>query len=737
MHSSAKFARNTLARFVLGSAFFLIPACLFAETLSDQPAVDEIPIDQIVVVANKNERSIHDIAANVTVMSREDIDANLSISMSDVFRYTPGIDYEAAGSRFGAEGVNIRGIGGNRVALLVDGVPLSDHFDVGSFSNATRDFINAGLIERIEVLHGPASALYGSSAIGGVVAVRTPDPADIIRRQHSGGDLLATWRGADESLHGTGIFAIGDAAKGLLLGGSLREGQQSDSAAVDQTLDLRDYRRRSGLLKLVADDARGNTWRVGLLHQDAKVGSDLNSMLGTGRYRSTTALEGDDDYRMDMLNIAYAFGSPETWIDSGVLRGFIETARVRQSTLDERGNAARPVAINRYFQFDQNIRGIELNLQKKVASLNVDHRLGIGVDYREWRTEEYRDGVERGLVDGQITSTILGEQFPLRDFPISDSSAFGAYVEDVASIGEWSVIAALRADRYDLDPRNDSMYAEDYPFAVPVSLSESDLSPKLGLIYHFNRSTDVYLQYSHGFRAPPYEDANIGLEIPAFNYRAIPNPDLRSESSNGLDLGLRWQGSNVELRVAVFRTRYNDFIESKYRIGTDPVSGRILFQSQNLSETLIDGVEAGWKVRFRGALQNIVADGSLYRARGENKDNGQPLNSVGPGQAVFGASWSAPNSAYRLRLQSTFTESWSARDESGGPLFKPPGYAVFDFYYTQNLGDRMTLRAGVLNLTDRTYWNWSEVRGLPPDDPVIPYLAQAGRSLSLGLNMHW
>ena len=91
----------------------------------------EEPIDQIVVVANKSGRSIREIAANVTVVSRESISNNLATSVADVFRYTPGIDYEASGSRFGTEGINIRGIGGNRVAMLVDGVPLSDQFDVG------------------------------------------------------------------------------------------------------------------------------------------------------------------------------------------------------------------------------------------------------------------------------------------------------------------------------------------------------------------------------------------------------------------------------------------------------------------------------------------------------------------------------------------------------------------------------------------------------------------------------
>ena len=741
MHSLANFAGILLARVSAGSMILLTAPALYAQDPSAAPSHDdyvhEIVIEEMVIVAHKDQRSIRDVAANVTVMSREDINARLSASMSDVFRYTPGVDYESAGSRFGDEGINIRGIGGNRVAILLDGVPLSDQFDVGSFSNATRDFIDAGLIERIEVLHGPASALYGSSAIGGVVAVRTPDPVDIIGRESSGGDLLATWHGADDSLQGTGMFGIGKSSMGLLLGGSLREGQQTDSAAVDEDFDLRDYQRRSGILKFVADDARGNTWRAALVHQDAEVHSDLNSMLGIGRYATTTALEGDDDYRMDLLNVGYEFGSPARFVNSGSLRAYYQKATVSQATLDERGNALRPVAIDRYFQFDQDIGGVELNLQKEISGADIGHRLGFGVEYRQRRTEEFRDGLERGLTDGLVTSTILGEEFPLRDFPVSDSTEWGAYLEDVMTVGDWSVIAALRADRYDLEPRSDPMYAEDYPFAAPVSLSESDLSPKLGLIYHLGQATDVYLQYAHGFRAPPYEDANIGLEIPAFNYRAIPNPDLESESSDGFDLGLRWQGEAASIRAAVFRTRYEDFIESKVRLGTDPVSGRILFQSQNLSETVIEGFEAGWQVRFGGVLENVETDGAVYQARGENKDNGQPLNSVGPGQAVLGVSWVVPDGNYQLRLQATLTDDWSERDESTGELFEPPGYATFDLFYSQGLGRRMTLRAGLLNLTDRCYWNWTDVRGLAPDDPVIPYLAQAGRNFSLSLNMQW
>lgn len=695
------------------------------------------PLDEIVVVANKDARSVRDVAASVTVFAKDDLNDNLAVSVADVFRYAPGIDHEAAGTRFGDEGINIRGIGGNRVAVLVDGVPLADQFGVGSFSNATRDFLNAGLIERIEVLHGPASALYGSSAIGGVVAVQTPDPADIARRGAVGGDLQAVWRGADDSLHGTAMLALNDNGKGLLFGGSVRDGAESTSAAVSDALDFRDYRRRSALAKLVLDDVRGGTWRLGILHQDAAVTSDLNALLGTGRYRSTTALEGDDDYRMQLLNAAWEFGADRGLIDSGVLRVYYQTTDVRQQTLDERGLAARPVAIDRFFRFQQDIRGIELNLQRSLTTGALEHRLGAGLEFRERVTEEVRDGLERGLDDNLTTNVILGEVFPLRDFPRSESREWGAYVEDALSVGNWSVIAALRADRYALSPLDDAMFAEDYPFALPVSLTETDVSPKLAVLYRLGAAADLYLQYTRGFRAPPYEDANIGLEIPVFNYRAIPNPELRSESSDGFELGMRWQGDKLRLHAALFRTDYDNFIESRVRIGTDPDSGRILFQAQNLDSAVITGFEAGWEWQLDGRLQDLRIDGSLYGARGENRDSDQPLNSVGPAQAIVGIAWAAPNGRRGLRLQVTRTAAWTDRDETGGALFKPAAHTVLDLYLTQHVGERMTLRAGILNLTDRIGWHWSSVRGLAADELLIPHLAEPGRSVSINLGMNW
>lgn len=721
------------ASLAAGVAALLLAVGIHAE----EPETDAALIDQVVVVAHKHERSIRDVAANVTVVSRATLREQLVSSLDEVFRYVPGLDHEAAGSRFGTEGINIRGIGGNRVAILVDGVPLSDQFDVGSFSNATRDFLDTGLIDSVEVLHGPASALYGSAAIGGVVAVTTPDPASFARDGGIGGDALLGWRGADHSNHLQATVAMQSDAAGVLAGVSRREGRQHDPAAVASNVDTRDFLRETALIKLVVDDARGNTWRASFIHQAADTTSSLNSLLGQGRYRSTSALEGDDRYRMQMLNLSYDFGGPGSFFDAGVVRAFLEDASVEQQTLDERALARTPVSIDRYFEFEQDIAGVEFNAWKDFVGASVTNRLGVGVEFRERRTEELRDGLSTELATGVQTKDLLGEVFPLRDFPISTSTETGAFVEDTIGMGDWTLILALRADWFRMSPDADPLYLEDYPFAEPVSIDTSDLSPKIGLIWKAAAGLDLYAQYAHGFRAPPYADANIGLEIPFFNYRAIPNPELRSESSDSVDLGLRFAGPDVDARLSLFHSRYDDFIESKVNLGVDPVSGRTLFQSQNLRRTTIAGAEAALSIRFGSDRWPFEFSASAYHARGENDDSGEALNSVGPPEAVLQLGWLAPDRRRELMLAVTLTDAWDERDETRGELFKPPGHGVIDLYLMQALGGNARLRAGVHNLGDRTYWHWADVRGLAPDDPLIPYLSRAGRSVSVSLDVTW
>jgi hemoglobin/transferrin/lactoferrin receptor protein len=171
-------------------------------------------------------------------------------------------------------------------------------------------------------------------------------------------------------------------------------------------------------------------------------------------------------------------------------------------------------------------------------------------------------------------------------------------------------------------------------------------------------------------------------------------------------------------------------------IGIDAVSGYTLFQSQNIEDTIIKGIEVGWNMRL-GDLEQFVLDGSAFYARGDNEGTGEPVNSVGPAQAIIGFSWFSADETRELRLKGTLVNAYDRLDESAGELFKPAGYGVLDLYFSQRLGNDVIVRAGLQNLADRTYWNWTDVRGLAPDDPILPYLAQAGRAASISLHLVW
>lgn len=693
-------------------------------------------LEQMVVVGSKTPRRISEVPADVTVLGREELQATLSQSMADLFLYTPGIDIESGGTRFGSSGLSVRGIGGNRLAMEIDGVPVSDQFDIGRFSHATRDLLDPGLIQSIEVLRGPASALYGSAALGGVVAVRTLRASDVLVSDGAGGDAGLAYRTQDNSRHVTGTIAMQHGAAGILLSGSDREGDATEAAAITSP-DQLTYHKQTALLKLTLDDVAGGDWTLGVNHQMTDTDTDLRSMLGTGRFRSTTLLLGDDQLQLDSSHLNYQFRPAIPYLTSGTVHVYLSRADVRQNTLDRREVANPPVEIDRRFDYQQRLRGFETNLFAAFSFGDWSHELAMGLEWNERRTDEQRDGRQTHLISNQVDTMVLGEQFPLRDFPLTTTRELGVFIAGHADRGPITLSAALRYDHNRLTPRQDTIFLATSPQSDVVAISESDLSPKLGVIWHARPELDVYWQYAHGFRAPPFEDANIGLDIPLFNLRAIPNPDLKSETSNGFDAGVRWHGEQTEWMAGVFYARYDDFIATKVRIGIDPQDGAVLFQSQNIERAVIRGAELRWSHQLDRWMPGWRVDAAAYWSEGENLESGQPLNSVGPAQATLGINWAAADERTHARLVTTLTGRGAKLDHSAGDLFEPPGFAVLDFYLSHRFARGLILRAGLRNLTDRTTWHWSGVAGVLVDDPMIPVLSMPGRNFLLSANWRW
>ncbi len=727
-------------------SMLLIPTLMAASAAANEAGDDTAPepmvMDPIIVVASKSPRPLSNVLGQVSVIGAGFIERYGIENMDDLLRYEPGLNIESSGTRFGSNAINIRGIGGNRVAIEIDGVPTRDRFAIGSFSDGGRILTETDRIKRLEVLYGPASTLYGSDAIGGVMAITTWDPDDLL----ANGDgkswyaLRGGYQSVNASVVGSGVAAWGSGNHGLLFAATLRDGQEAENMAVAGTpRDKQNWNSQDYFLRYTYNTPGDNLLRVTLndFQRDAK--TEIESLPGNGRFRRTTSLRGDDSDRNQQINIAYEFDS--SWA-SGVIRAFNVDSTTRQLTHEERAASTRPVRMQRYFQYDQDFSGVEVNLFREVSTRNSDHRFGAGIELQRTDSSEFRDGFQQSLVDGSISKTILGETLPVRDFPISRTDELGIFLQDEISLadGRWEIVPAIRYDRYDLEPRPDQIYIEDNPETTIVTVNEDEFSPRIGALYHINDEWGVYAQFVNGFRAPPFEDANIGLDIPLFNIRAVPNPDLKSETSRGFEAGFRYISDNTRLTMAIFDTDYNDFIETKARIGIDPESGVLLFQSRNIDQARIYGLDirleqnmAAWSPSLEGWSLN----GAAYWSRGENQENGEALNSVSPPQMILGTTWVSTNGAWDASLTGTFTASQDQIDQTSGPRFQTPGWATADLTVGWSINSHLDLRAGIYNLTDKRYWRWADVSLFKPDNPMLELLTRPGRNYSLSMRFQW
>jgi len=713
-----------------------------ADNAVDSLSEDSLELDPIVVVASKRPRPLSDVVGQVSVIDAEFIERYLVENVDDLVRYEPGLNLESSGTRFGANAVNIRGIGGNRVAIEVDGIPVRDRFAVGSYSDGGRILSETDRIKRLEVLYGPASTLYGSDALGGVMAITTWDPDDLLTRGDGKGwySLRGGYKSANDSIVGSGVAAWGNNRNGFMFAATWRDGHELDNQApVDSPKDKQDWNSQDYFLRYTHDTQTGNRVRVTLNDYTREIKSNIESLPGTGRFRFTTALMGDDIDENRQISIDYQFSS--NWAD-GLVRAFDVESSTRQLTHEERAASSRPVRLERYFQYDQDFSGMELRLFRDLSTAGSEHHFVAGIEFQRTDSSEIRDGFQQSLLDDSISTVILGEDMPVRDFPNSRTDEIGIFLQDEISLGDgrWELVPAIRYDRYDLDPRPDTIYLEDNPETEVVAIKEDNFSPRFGVLYHVNDEFGMYAQYVNGFRAPPFEDANIGLDIPLFNIRAIPNPDLKSETSTGIEFGFRYITPGTQATLSFFDTRYDDFIETKARIGIDPETGVLLFQSRNIDQARIYGVDLRFEQDLSAwseSLENWIFNGAAYWSKGKNQENDQPLNSVSPPQMVLGVSWSSPDSRWQANLAGTFTASQNKIDETAGERFHTPSWITLDLTAAWHINEYLDLRAGIYNLTDETYWRWSDVSLFSPDNPMLDLLSRPGRNFSISVRLQW
>ena len=703
------------------------------------PAAQEL---ETVTVYARRLLPVSRVAAMVSVIPEEEIERTLATDVKQLVRYEPGLSVRSDPFRFGVDTISVRGVGGNRVAVEVDGVPAAGGFAVGSFAESGRSFVDPAFVERVEVLRGPASSLYGSDAIGGVVAMNTFTPGSLLE---PGGDaglrVAGGFTGVDDGWNAASLGAARRGETAALLGYVHRAGSEADTAA-DVEPNPRDYTSDSWLAKLELGATPGGPLLLAAEGARTQQQTSVDAWLGLAgtRFVNTTVLEGDDESERYRVSAAQRLGATRAF-DSAEWRLYAQGTDTRQDTYEERRAVPPrmpPLAIVRSFRLEDRTTGAEFNAVKALEGTWAVHTLVYGAEIASSRIEEKRDGRQTDLITGTPSNVILGERFPLRDFPITAVERAGAFLQDEMRFGDsrWTVIPALRFDYYRLDPDVDAMYREDNPSTPVASLDDTAFAPKLGVTREFDGGLTLFAQYARGFRAPPPEDLNIGLELPLFNVRAIPNPDLEPETSDGYELGLRWSGAAGSLAASTYYTDYQDFIESKVNLGRDPETGVTLFQSQNVAEARIYGWELSLQARLDEWLPRLEGWSTRLSAawsKGDDLVRDEPLNSVDPPSAVLAFGYETGSGRWGGDLVTTAVSPKHAVDDSREDLYEPDGYVTVDLLARYDFGNGLRLNAGVFNLTDAEYIEWADVRGRAADDPLVPYYTRPGRNVSVTL----
>jgi len=692
--------------------------------------------ETITVVGTRTERSMDEVAAIISVKTADDIERELARDISDLVRFEPGVTVSGTGDRFGLSGFNIRGIDGNRVLTLVDGIRVAEEFSFGPFISARRDFVDIDSLSRAEIARGPISSLWGSDALGGVVAFTTKSPSEYVDANeplHLG--VKTGYSSADSSTVATLTLAGGNETISGLLVYTAREGEETETAGGNSGFgssreepDPQDIESDNLVAKVQWQLADNHQLTFGFDHfenqTDTKVYSDYNTV---SRGTLVNSRDSADERERTRYSLHYDYSGKSFFADSANLTVYQQDSHTTQDTLEFRSPPAALQQIRtRNSLFEQEIRGATAQLTRLFTGDSVSHTLTYGFDYYQTDNQSIRDG---GTVDVQGGFVFEFSPLPTRDFPTTEVTQLAFFIQDEIEFldGRLLVSPGLRYDEFEADTSADAIYLNGNPGApTPEDFDDSEVTGKLGIVYRFSDEISAFGRYSEGFRAPPYDDVNVGFTNFIGGYKTISNPDLTSETSEGWEFGIRAQGTFGQATLTAFTNDYEDFIESlatsplfSGTFGIDPSDELLTFQSINRSEVQIDGVELSVDLD----LTQTGFDGFTFRAAvayadGEDKTTDEPLNTIEPLTAVFGLGYDSPDSRWGGDLIWTLVAGKDESDiDSQNPRLPTSGYGTLDLLAYYNFNDKWSINAGVFNVTDKEYIRWADTASIGGDAP--------------------
>jgi len=447
---------------------------------------------------------------------------------------------------------------------------------------------------------------------------------------------------------------------------------------------------------------------------------------------STAVIDLDalDRVRRQRVSLSHQYEDLNAeWLQRAQTQVHLQDADTRQFAAEDRYSAADRTRDNRYREKSAGLSSqFETNLSGPVAQ-----RLSYGVDASVRKVSAVRDGTPN-----PTAAPPYGETFPAKPFPDTNYTLAGVFIQDEIELGaaaglpgRLTLIPALRYDRFKLSPSG-----EGYSGGTVVSLSDDAVTPRLGAIWQISDGFAPYVQWSKGFRAPTPDQVNNGFTNIASGYQSIGNPNLKPETAESAEIGLRGRLATalgqLQWQASAFDNRYRDFISQERVSGSMTVADPAIFQYINLAQARIRGAEVRgqWQINDQWRVT-----GASAWTRGDSTRNGvsQPLDTIEPQRTRLSLSFSEGAWAWNADVLHAAAKDASRIAAATTTPFATPAYTVLDIGARWTPSPGWTVAANLNNVTDATYWRWSDVRGVADNSTVKEAYTAPGRNLQLSL----
>lgn len=558
--------------------YALAMACIMASPAALAAGTTEL--NPMVVTATRSALALADAPAAMTVITAEQIKARGATNLLEALRGTPGISLNGR-QVGGRKTLSIRGAEDRHTLVLIDGRRISSTDDTIGHSDYQYGWVGIEQIERIEVVRGPMSALYGSEAIGGVI--------NIITRQaqpewHGGVTLRGEVGDGDTGNgHRLAARASGPLAEGLNLALSVEEVRRESTPweQDSRVSEVEGQDRQTGSLGLSYSPIQGQTLKLDMLRSDETRDREQQYAYYARPYYL-------DTYELDRRQDSLAWNA-----DWGALQSQL---RFTRSEFDVTNTRTQNLAPTRPQSLRDDVWDASLNFH-----LGDSHALTVGGEHRDERLEN------AGLIGG------------------SDSAVHQAvFIQDEIALGQdWALTLGARLDDHEIFGR--------------------ETSPRAWLVWRATPELTFKAGYGEAFRAPTLKQISpnyVGAEGP---HTFLGNADIQPETSRSFELGVDWHDEHSVYTANLYRNEIDDLIYYR-RLRMEPgIPPRTVYQYDNIEEARIEGLELSAS-RALGYGLTINATLNWMDARDAKTDaklNGRPEFTATPALEWNTGKWNA------------------------------------------------------------------------------------------------